>query len=103
VIPLLYHEALWSVAGLLGGLAFGFGAGRKGLWMKTALGGWVGAALATCAYEVLAGLAFPAHQAQYPLPGSPQTRALAHLLVALGAAIGMILAAVESNRKTLKG
>jgi hypothetical protein len=103
VIPLLYHEVLWSVAGALGGLVFGIGADGRGLWMKTAIGGWLGAALATVVYELVGALAFPTHQAQYPLPGSPATRALVHVLVALGAAIGMVLAAGDPKGKTVKG
>lgn len=103
LIPLLYHEALWSLAGAVGGLAFGLGTGGRGLWVKTAFGGWVGAAFATAVYEVVGAIAFPTHQAQYPLPGSPTTRALAPVLVALGAAIGMVLAAGEAKGKTVKG
>jgi hypothetical protein len=103
LIPLLYHEALWSLAGAVGGLAFGLGVGGRGLWVKTAFGGWIGAAFATAVYEMVGALAFPTHQAQYPLPGSPTTRALAPVLVALGAAIGMVLAAGEAKGKTVKG
>jgi hypothetical protein len=103
LIPLVYHEGLWSIAGALGGLAFGIGAGGRGLWKRTAIGGWVGAALATVAYELVGALAFPTHQAQYPLPGSSQTRALAHFLVAIGAAIGMVVAAADPEGKTAKG
>jgi hypothetical protein len=101
--PLLYHEALYSVAGALGGLVFGLGAGGRGLWMRTAIGGWVGAALAIAVYEMALALALPTHQAQYPLPGSSATRTLAHVLVALGAAIGMAAAVAEPRRRPAKG
>lgn len=95
--PLLYHELLWSFAGAVGGGAFGLGAGGRSLWVRTAIGGWVGAALAIVVYELVGALAFPTHQTQFPLAGSPETRAMAWILVALGAAIGMILAAKESK------
>ena len=97
--PLLYHELLWSVAGAVGGAAFGLGTGGRGLWVRTAFGGWVGAALAIVVYELVGALAFPSHQTQFPLAGSPETRAMASILVALGAGIGIVLAAKESKKE----
>jgi len=102
-IPLLYHLAFWSIAGAVGGLAFGLGAGVRGGWIRTAIGGWVGASLATVVYELVGALVFPTHQTQLPLSTSPETRALAQVLVALGAAIGTVLAASSPERKTAKG
>jgi hypothetical protein len=103
VWPLLYHEVLWSVAGALGGLVFGLGADGRGLWKHTAIGGWVGAALAIVVYELLGALVLPTHQAQYPLPGSQATRTLADVLVALGAAIGAAVATNPGPGKTSSG
>jgi hypothetical protein len=101
VIPLLYHEGLWSVAGAIGGLVFGLGAGGRSRWLRTALGGWVGAALGTLAYEMVGALVFPTHRTQLPLSGSAETRALAALLVGLGAAIGIAVAARAPQGRTV--
>lgn len=99
LIPLLGHIAAWSAAGASGGLAFGVGAGRKGLWPRTALGGLVGAALATVVYELAGALLFPTHGTHLPVAGSPVTRATAQILVGLGAAIGAVVAADEAKPK----
>jgi len=96
--PLLYHEILWSIAGAVGGGAFGLGAGGRRLWVRTAFGGWVGAALAIVVYELVGALAFPTHQTQAPVADSPETRAMAWVLVALGAAVGMVMAAKEVGK-----
>jgi hypothetical protein len=100
VIPLLYHLAFWSMAGAVGGLAFGLGAAVHGGWIQTAIGGWVGAALAIVVYELGGALVFPTHQTQLPLSTSPETRGMAQVLVALGAAVGTVLAATGAERKT---
>ncbi|MDR3620151.1 MAG: hypothetical protein P4L85_12430 [Paludisphaera borealis] len=98
-VPLLGHIALWSTAGFAGGLAFGIGTGRKGVWLRTAVGGLVGAALATVVYELAGALLFPTHRTHLPVAGSPETRAMAQVLVGLGAAIGAIVAADEAKKK----
>jgi hypothetical protein len=97
--PLLGHVAAWSAAGAAGGLAFGIGAGREGLWPRTTLGGLVGAALATVVYELAGALLFPTHGTHLPVAGSPETRAAAQVLVGLGAAIGAVAAADEAKPK----
>jgi hypothetical protein len=102
VIPLLYHEAMWSIPGALGGLMFGLGAGGRDCWKRTMIGGWAGAALATVVYELVGALAFPTHRTQLPLAGSVETRALAPVLVALGAAIGTVMAARDPRKKPQK-
>jgi hypothetical protein len=99
MLPMLAHEVLWSVAGVAGGLAFGLGAGGKGRWLRTALGGFIGAAMAVVVYEFAGALGFPTHRTHLPLAGSPEARALAQLLVALGTAIGAVLAADEPKAR----
>ena len=98
-IPLLGHAAVWSVSGAVGGLAFGLGAGGRARWKRTLVGGLVGAALAAAVYELVGALAFPTHRTHLPLSATPETRALAQVLVALGTSIGAVLAAGEPGRK----
>ncbi len=99
VYPLLGHEAIWSVAGAAGGLAFGLGAGGRARWWKTAFGGFIGAALATVVYEFAGALGFPTHRTHLPMAGSPETRAMAQILVAIGAAIGSVMATADPKGK----
>jgi hypothetical protein len=98
-IPLLCHVAVWSVAGAAGGFAFGLGVGGRALGLRTALGGFLGAALASAVYELVGALGFPAHRTHLPVSSSPETRALAQILVGLGTAIGVVLATREPNPK----
>ena len=98
IMPLLGHEAVWSVAGGLGGLAFGFGAGGPVSPWRTGLAGLLGAALATVVYEFVGALGFPTHRTHLPLAGSPETRAMAQILVAIGTASGAVMA--TANLKT---
>ncbi len=97
--PLLGHMAIWSVAGVAGGLAFGLGAGGRARWWKTAFGGLVGAALATVVYEFAGALGFATHQAHLPMAGSSATRAMAQVLVAIGTAIGSVMATAPPKGK----
>ena len=99
-IPLLCHAAVWSVAGAVGGTAFGLGVGGRARWGRTALGGLLGAALATVAYELVGALAFPTHRTHLPVSGSPETRALAQILVGLGTAVGSVLATAEPKPRS---
>jgi hypothetical protein len=92
VLPLLTHGAIWSVAGALGGLAFGLGLGGRGRWKATILGGLVGAAAATVVYEICGALAFFTSHTDLPLSASITTRGMAHLLVAILSALGAVLA-----------
>ena len=104
LIPLLGHIGAWSVAGLAGGFAFGAGAGGKRVLARTTVGGLVGVALASVVYELVGALAFPTHETHLPIAGSPETRALALVLVGLGAAIGAVVAVDEPKpRRPVQG
>ena len=96
---LLCHEALWAVVGVAGGLAFGLGLGGRGRWWRAAVGGLIGAALATVVYEFVGALAFATHGTHQPHGDSMVTRALAQVLVPFGTAIGSILAARDPKGK----
>jgi hypothetical protein len=98
-VPLLCHAAVWSVAGAAGGFAFGLGVGGRDRGLRTALGGFLGAALASGVYEVVGALAFPTHRTHLPVSTSPETRALAQILIGLGTAVGAVLAMREPTPK----
>lgn len=81
--PLLTIGGVWAVAGLVGGASFAFGlGGGRGQLARTALGGFVGAALGASLYQVLGAIAFPSSQAAVPIPHDWYIRGLARLLVA---------------------
>lgn len=96
VLPLLTQGAIWSVVGAIGGLAFAMGIGGKHRWMKTVLGGLVGAAAATVIYELVGAIAFSSDKTDLPLSHSITTRVMAQLLVAILSAVGVILALRQS-------
>jgi hypothetical protein len=96
---LLGHLGLWSAVGLTGGLAFGLGLGGRGRWWRATIGGLVGAGVATVVYEFLGALVFATHGTHQPLADTPETRALAQILIPLGAAIGALLSASDPKPK----
>jgi hypothetical protein len=96
VLPLVTHGAIWSVIGAIGGLAFGLGIGGRGRWGATLMGGFVGAAAATIAYELVGALAFASDKTDQPLSSSITTRAIARLLVAILSAVGAVVALRQS-------
>jgi hypothetical protein len=100
---LLGHLGLWGGIGLTGGLAFGLGLGGRGRWWRAAIGGLVGASLATVAYEILGAIAFATGGAQEPVAAKFEPRALAQFLIPLGTAIGAILLASDQTRKQKQG
>jgi len=101
VMPLLTHGAIWCAAGAAGGLAFGLGVGGRGRWLRTALGGLVGAGLATVAYELIGALGFPTLGTHLPLSNAPITRGLAQILVAIGTGIGSVSALTDSKKRSV--
>ena len=94
LFPLLVHAGIWSVAGAVGGLAFGLGLGRgeRGVWTQAALGGFVGAAIAAAAYELIGVAAFPGAATTQFISRTWPTRLMARLAVGILAAAGVALA-----------
>lgn len=90
-MPLIGHVALWMTSGAVGGLAYSLGAGRSTRLWEPALGGLLGAVLATVAYELAGALLLPTHRTHLPMPGTSATRAMAQIMVALGTVIGSSL------------
>jgi hypothetical protein len=93
ILPLLVHSGIWSAVGGLAGLAYGLGLGERRRVPRIMLGGLVGAAVGTMAYELIGAAAFPAAQTTQFVSATWPTRLFARLVVAVCAAAGMVLAA----------
>ena len=91
-LPLLVHAGIWSVAGAVGGAAFGLGRGERGEWPRAALGGFLGAAAAAAAYELIGVTAFPGAGTTQFISSTWPTRLLARLAVGILASAGIALA-----------
>jgi hypothetical protein len=91
--PLLIHSGIWSAVGAAGGLALALGLGERGPIPRAVLGGFIGAAVGTVAYE-LAGALFPAARTAQFVSATRETRLMARLAVTLlasaGAAMGVV-------------
>jgi hypothetical protein len=99
VLPLLTIGSICSAVGAAGGLAFGIGLGGRDRWMKSLVGGLIGAGLGAVVYEVVGAMAFPADKTDRAISITPVTRAMLHVLVATLAAVGSALALSLSSRK----
>lgn len=100
--PLLVRVAIWSVAGIAGGLAFAVGSGLRGrqAWGDATLGGLGGGLIGAMACELVAALALGGEGAGGLIGATATARLLARLAVALGAAAGVALAATRPVRPT---
>jgi hypothetical protein len=96
MVPLATHLALWSGLGLAAGLAFGIGRGgsKLGALLRGAIGGLIGAVVGTALYEMIGAFGFPMDRTTSPIADTATTRLLARLCVALGTAVGVVLAVV---------
>jgi hypothetical protein len=103
-LPLLIHAGMWVPIGAAAGLAFGLGLGGVIRVGRGLLGGLVGAALGTMAFEIVQALAFPlAPVDAIPkmIPISPTVRVLSYLIVAVGTALGTATA-IQAKPRTHK-
>jgi hypothetical protein len=87
LLPLLVHAGIWSAVGAVGGLALALGLGGRSTIPRAVLGGFLGAAVGTVAYE-LAGALFPAARTAQFVSATWQTRLMARLAVTLLASAG---------------
>jgi len=92
-VPVGLHSALWAPLGLVGGLAFGIGSGRPGMILRCMLGGLAGALLGTIVYDVIGAAVSPLAGTADAISTTPVTRLLARLLVPIGAALAIAVAA----------
>jgi hypothetical protein len=102
-LPLLTLASIGSSIGAAGGLAFGIGIGGRDRWLKSLVGGLIGAALGTVIYEIVGAIAFPAARTHLPISETATTRAMLHILVAGYAGVGAAYALGLSSKKRAAG
>jgi hypothetical protein len=93
-LPLLLmtHAAIFAGVGAASGAALGWESGDRRVILRCAVGGVVGALVATLAVEVINIAAFGVMRIFEPVPAKSMARILVHLWVALGAGLGAVLA-----------
>ncbi len=84
----LLHLGLWLPIGAAAGMALAIGLGEPRRIPAAVLGGLVGVAGATLAFEILGSVVYPLAETAGPIAKEWQPRLLAPLLVSLGAALG---------------
>jgi hypothetical protein len=99
VFPFFVHAGVWCVVGASAGLAYGLGLGKRRSLARIALGGVLGAALGTIAYELIGAAAFPAAQTSRFVSTTWETRLFARLAVTVFAAAGVAMAAGEPRTR----
>jgi hypothetical protein len=97
--PIALHLATWCVVGAVGGLAFGLGLGGRKRWLRTMLGGAIGAGIAIVAYDLIGAILLSTSGTHLPQADTPVARALAQILATIGTAIGSTLAANDPKKK----
>jgi hypothetical protein len=94
---LILHACLWTGIGAAGGLALGLGLGGRLRVLQTAIAGALGALCGVLFFEVLGAIVFPLDETGSPISATARTRLLARLLVAVLAAAGAALVAIQSR------
>ncbi len=97
--PLLLHAGIWATAGIAGGLAFARGFGVKGISTTALMGGMIGVAIATVAYEMTGVAFFPEAQTTQFISTTWQTRLFARISVAILAALGIAIAIADPRSR----
>jgi hypothetical protein len=87
-LALMTHGAIWAAVGAAAGLALGLGLGGRGRAARAVVGGLLGACVAAGIYEFAGAIMFPTDQTFRPVAISAMPRLLAHISVALWAAVG---------------
>jgi hypothetical protein len=93
VVPLIFHGSMWICAGAFAGGAFGFGLGGVNRAIRGAIGGALGALLATVVYDFIGALFFPLAETAGPISTAWPARLIAVMGVAMLVSVGAILAA----------
>jgi len=100
LLALLCHAGVWGLIGLAGGLAYGLGlGGGGGRVARAAVGGLIGAVLATVLYEVVGAALFPLDKTAEPVAATVAARLFGIASVCLFAALGAALSAEPRSGK----
>ncbi len=100
LLPILLHAGMWAALGLTSGLAFGVGIGGGGKRLGVAiLGGILGAVLGGVLFDVLGAIVFPLDRTSHPISITAVSRLAARMMIALGIAVGLVLAVQPSPRQ----
>jgi hypothetical protein len=99
MLPIMVHGAIWCAAGLAAGFAFGVGLGGRRRLFRGALGGLIGAAIATVLIDVLGAALFPFSRADLPIAETASVRLLSRVGVAGGIALCAAWVVLGTPRK----
>jgi hypothetical protein len=98
-LPIMIHGAMWCAAGLAAGLAFGVGLGGRRWLIRGALGGLIGAAIATVLIDALGAAFFSLSRTDLPIAESTTVRLLSRIGVAVGIALYTVWLARATPRR----
>ncbi len=96
-LALLMHGLIAGVLGIVAGLAFAVGLGRRKTIGKVMVCGLIGAILAVVAADLIGALFFPMDGTDEPISSSWHTRLLARGLVAIAVGVAIALALPSSQ------
>jgi hypothetical protein len=99
VAPVTTHVGIWGGVGLVAGLVYGLAYAGWGGAPRAALGGFLGALVATVLYELTVAFAFPMAIIAEPVPPLRTLRLMAHFAVAVAAALGAALVVAPGRPK----
>lgn len=100
-LPIMVHGAMWCALGLAAGIAFAIGLGDRRRIAQAAIGGLIGALVATVLFDAVGAIAFPHSRADLPIAETMSLRLISRLFVAAGVALGAIWAIREKPRKVV--
>ena len=104
-LPLLFltHAAIFAAIGAAGGAAMGWASGDRKVIVRCALGAVAGALVATLAVEVINIAAFGLARIFEPVPAKSVPRFVVHVVIALGTALGAVIAIRKKSRSVFPG
>ena len=98
-LSLLVHLGIWTSVGAASGIAFGVGSGSRDVFVKSLVGGIIGAAVGTLLYDI-AGAFLPLAHTERPLSEEAGTRLAANIVLCLCVASGIVVVASQKTRVT---
>ena len=95
-LSILIHLGIWTAIGGASGLAFGLGSGRRGMFVKSLIGGITGGALGAIVFDIC-GAFFPLARTERPLAEQAGTRLTANVILSLSVALGIVFVASQKD------